>query len=118
MTATIMIHNGEDTPIADHLIGSGVDTGVLRFGDGKGTICNVFMPVAKAFAMADCWKDRPSYYDLLAFIEEVRDCRPDLISGRARDPQDDVADMIEADVLLAFQADAEALIGKKGEPHA
>jgi len=46
------------------------------------------------------------------FIEEVRDCSPDIISGRATDPQDDVDDMIAHDVLLSFQSCAEALIGK------
>lgn len=57
-----------------------------------------------------------SYEVLLAFVEEVRDLRPKVISGRRRDPQDDQDDMIAADVLWDLQKDAEALIGKKVQP--
>lgn len=57
-----------------------------------------------------------TYEALLGFAEEVRDLRPDVVSGRATDPQDDVDDMISADVLRTLQADATALIGKKVKP--
>ena len=50
---------------------------------------------------------------LVAFVEEVRDCRPDTYSGRAHDPQDDVPDMIDASWLDAMQEDATALVGSK-----
>lgn len=61
-------------------------------------------------------KPAPTYAALLAFVEEVRDCRPDVISGRRRDPQDDAPDMIDAEVLWTLQADATALVGKAVKP--
>jgi hypothetical protein len=58
---------------------------------------------------------KADYDKLIGFVEEVRDCSPDVFSGRAIDPQDDVDDMIAHDVLLSFQTDAETLIGRKPE---
>lgn len=56
---------------------------------------------------------QPSYDALIAFVEELRDHRPEVISGRRRDPQDDTPDMMPVDEFEAFQADAETLIGKR-----
>ena len=50
---------------------------------------------------------------LTAFIEELRDYKPEIHSGRMADPQDDVPDVIEADVFLTFQEDAKAALEAK-----
>ena len=50
---------------------------------------------------------------LTGFVEAVRDHRPDVISGRAYDPQDDVDDMMWIGDFYAFQTDAEAIVGRK-----
>lgn len=50
---------------------------------------------------------------LTAFIEEVRDFKPTVFSGRAPDPQDSLDDMMPLPEFEAFQEDAEALVGKK-----
>ena len=50
---------------------------------------------------------------LTSFIEEVRDFKPEIHSGRMADPQDDVPDVIEADVFLTFQEDAKAALEAK-----
>lgn len=50
---------------------------------------------------------------LTAFIEELRDYKPEIHSGRQQDPQDDVPDIMEADVFLAFQDDAIAALNKE-----
>lgn len=50
---------------------------------------------------------------LIGFIEELRDHRPEVISGRRRDPQNDQDDLMPLGEFEAFQADAETLIGKR-----
>ncbi len=70
-------------------------------------------PVAEAMAAAFNAASVPGYDALIGFIEEVRDHRPDVISGRRRDPQDDTDDLMPLPEFEAFQADAEKLIGKK-----
>ena len=50
---------------------------------------------------------------LKGFAEEVRDYKPEIHSGRMSDPQDDVPDVIEADVFLTFQEDATAALEAK-----
>ena len=80
-----------------------------------GSYVTIFMPfdLAEAMAAAYATAQTPDYQALVGFAEDVRDCSPDVICGRASDPQDDVSDMIAADVLWDFQADAEKLIGKR-----
>lgn len=56
---------------------------------------------------------KADYDKLIGFVEEVRDCSPDIISGRAIDPQDDVDDMMPFNVFESFQAEASDLIGRK-----
>lgn len=43
---------------------------------------------------------------LRAFVEEVRDCKPEVHSGQAPDPKDTVDDMIAAEWFTDLQADA------------
>lgn len=50
---------------------------------------------------------------LTAFIEELRDYKPEIHSGRQHDPQDDVPDVIEAETFLLFQEDATTLLNKE-----
>ena len=50
---------------------------------------------------------------LRGFIEELRDYKPEIHSGRMADPQDDVPDMMEAETFLLFQEDATALLNKE-----
>ena len=50
---------------------------------------------------------------LTAFIEELRDYKPEIHSGRMADPQDDVPDVIEAETFLLFQEDATTLLNKE-----
>lgn len=50
---------------------------------------------------------------LTAFIEELRDYKPEIHSGRMADPQDDVPDVIEAETFLLFQEDATDLLNKE-----
>lgn len=49
----------------------------------------------------------------VSFIEELRDHKPEVISGRRRDPQDDQDDLMPLPEFEAFQADAEKLVGRK-----
>mgnify|MGYP000229537861 CR=1 FL=1 len=49
---------------------------------------------------------------LTAFIEELRDYKPEIHSGRMSDPQDDVPDVMEAEVFITFQEDAIAALGE------
>ncbi len=49
---------------------------------------------------------------LEAFVEEVRDLKPEVFTSRSRDPQDDTPDMIEHGYLVDLQYEAERLIGK------
>jgi len=44
------------------------------------------------------------------FLEELRDFKPDVISGRAPDPQDDVDDLTPFYIFEAFQSDAADLL--------
>jgi hypothetical protein len=50
---------------------------------------------------------------LRGFIEELRDYKVEIYSGRQHDPQDDVPDMMEAETFLLFQDDATALLNKE-----
>lgn len=50
---------------------------------------------------------------MTAFIEELRDYKPEIHSGRQHDPQDDVPDVIEAETFLLFQEDATTLLNKE-----
>ena len=50
---------------------------------------------------------------MTAFIEELRDYKPEIHSGRMADPQDDVPDVIEAETFLLFQEDATTLLNKE-----
>ena len=50
---------------------------------------------------------------MTAFIEELRDYKPEIHSGRQQDPQDDAPDVMEADVFLSFQDDAIAALNKE-----
>lgn len=115
MSLTINLH-GLTEVRAEFLIADAgaLNCSNLQLSDGNSTV-TVFMPydIAAAMAAAYAAAKTPGYQALLGFAEEVRDCSPDVISGRSRDPQDDVPDMIEADVLWNFQADAETLIGKR-----
>jgi hypothetical protein len=70
-------------------------------------------PVAEAMMAAFNAASVPGYDALLGFIEEVRDHKPEVISGRRRDPQDDTDDLMPLPEFEAFQADAEKLIGKR-----
>ena len=56
---------------------------------------------------------KADFATLTGFVEEVRDHKPEVISGRARDPQDDVDDMMPVGEFYAFQTDAEAIVGRK-----
>ena len=128
MTATIMIH-GATAPFAQSLTGEGgIDCSSLHFPMADGGYVAVFMPHEVAQRMADAWNDYPpDMFDLLAanqalvtenarlvgFIEEVRDYKATVISGRHngnRDPQDDLDDMMPLDEFVAFQDDAAMLM--------
>lgn len=113
MTATIMIHDAMK-PFARKLAtDDGRDCSSLNFPMSAGGYVAIFMPIDVAQRIVAAWGDvSPSRFSLLAFVVDVRDYKPEVISGRSRDPQDDVPDLIEADTFYAFQADAEALIPK------
>ena len=85
----------------------------LRAEDGS-HVC-IFMPMNCAIAMQDAFTGATAAANaaMVAFIEEVRDFRPDVISGRAHDPQDDLDDMMLVDQFYALQEDAEQIIGPK-----
>ena len=44
------------------------------------------------------------------FIEELRDFKPEIHSGRQQDPQDDVPDVMEVETFVLFQEDAAELM--------
>ena len=113
MTATIMVHNSASPYAVDLTSSDGRDASSLQFPIIGGGYVAIFMPFDVAQAMVAAWYAPPPGYDaLLAFVEEVRDYRPDVISGRAHDPQDEAPDMIEADTFYAFQEDAAKLAPK------
>ena len=119
MTATIMIHNATSPTAHQIATDDGRDASSLHFPIIGGGYVAVFMPFDVAQAMVAAWYAPPPGYDaLLAFVEEVRDYRPDMISGRAHDPQDEVPDMIEANTFYAFQEDAAKLAPKPKEKDA
>lgn len=109
MSATFYIHD-ISCPRVDH---QPHITG-LTFKIGSESNLCLFLPrhVAEAMAAAFNAASVPGYDALIGFIEELRDHKPGVISGRRSDPQDDQDDLIAAQVLWDFQADAEKLVGK------
>lgn len=65
---------------------------------------------AEAVGLATVDADRLAALE--AFIEEVATAKPEIISGRAHNPEDDLPDYMEADWFLDFQADARKLMEK------
>jgi len=90
-------------------------TSWLHFPTECGGYVAIFMPSHVAEAMVAAFNEAsvPGYDALFGFTEEVRDHKPEVISGRRRDPQDDTDDLMPLPEFEAFQADAEALVGKK-----
>jgi hypothetical protein len=87
----------------------------LHFPTECGGYVAIFMPMHVAEAMVAAFNGASvcNLDALIGFVEEVRDHKPEVISGRRRDPQDDTDDLMPLDEFEAFQADAEALVGKK-----
>jgi hypothetical protein len=110
MTATLYVHDISN-PRVDH---QPHITGLTFQIKGGSDLC-IFLPrpVAEAMMAAFNAEIFTGYDALRAFIEELRDHKPEVISGRCRDPQDDVPDLMPLDEFAAFQADAEKLVGKK-----
>jgi hypothetical protein len=112
MTAAMYIHD-IFRPRVDH---QPHITG-LTFSVGGGSDLCIFLPRHVAEAMMAAFNDAsvPSYDALLGFVEEVRDHKPTIHSGRHKsgDPAWDEDDLMPLDEFEAFQADAEALAGKK-----
>jgi hypothetical protein len=113
MSATIYVHKLSAPTVSKF---SGYDT--LNFRVSGGSDLALFLPpgVAEAMMAAFNASSVPGYDALLGFVEEVRDHRPEVISGRHngnRDPQDDQDDLMPLDEFEAFQSDAEKLVGKK-----
>lgn len=123
MSVNVSIH--EVTGIAVACIGttySSIAVSSLDHdGDPLATETHIFMPAPACRSVADAYTAAiaggPSYADLLAFVEEVRDHKPCVISGRDtfdRSGQSDVDDMMPVDEFYAFQSDAEKLAPKPG----
>ncbi len=71
--------------------------------------------IARVPAMeAEILRLRAALTDCSDFLDEIVRCSPDVFSGRALDPQDDVDDMIALNVLETFRAVACALLAKIG----
>jgi hypothetical protein len=86
----------------------------LTFLCSAGTL-SLLMPKPVAVAMMAAFNagGNEDSAALVSFIEELRDHKPEVISGRRRDPQDDTDDLMPVNEFEAFQADAEKLVGKK-----
>lgn len=87
----------------------------LHFPTECGGYVAIFMPMHVAEAMVAAFNGASvcNLDALIGFVEEVRDHKPEVISGRRRDPQDDTDDLMPLNEFEVFQADAEALVGKK-----
>ena len=89
----------------------------LHFPTECGGYVAIFMPYHVAEAMVAAFNEAsvPGYDALLGFVEDVRDHKPTIHSGRHKsgDPAWDEDDLMPLDEFEAFQADAEALVGKK-----
>ena len=93
-------------------------TSWLHFPTECGGYVAIFMPYHVAEAMVAAFNGASvcNLDALIGFVEELRDHKPEVISGRHngnRDPQDDTDDLMPLNEFEAFQADAEALVGKK-----
>ena len=82
-------------------IGSGASW--LTITADNGCSVTVFMAFDKAQAMADAFNGVGQLIDL---AEELRDHKPEVISGRSSNPEDDVDDMMALHTFEAFQQDA------------
>jgi hypothetical protein len=111
MSATVMVH-AAFSPVAKM---ANEATTWLHFPTECGGYVAIFMPMHVAEAMVAAFNAAsvPGYDALIGLIEELRDHKPEVISGRRRDPQDDTDDLMPLNEFEAFQADAEALVGKK-----
>jgi hypothetical protein len=111
MSTTVMMH-AAGSPVAKM---ANEATTWLHFPTECGGYVAIFMPMHVAEAMVAAFNEAsvPGYDALIGFVEEVRDHKPEVISGRRRDPQDDTDDLMPLPEFEAFQADAEKLVGKK-----
>jgi hypothetical protein len=111
MSMTVMVH-AANSPVAKM---ANEATTWLHFPTECGGYVAIFMPMHVAEAMVAAFNGAsvPGYDALLGFVEEVRDHKPEVISRRRRDPQDDTDDLMPLPEFKAFQADAESLVGKK-----
>jgi hypothetical protein len=113
MSMTVMVHT-EAAPVAKM---ADTSTSWLHFPTEGGGYVAIFMPMHVAEAMMAAFNAAsvPGYDALLGFVEEVRDHKPTIHSGRHKsgDPAWDEDDLMPLDEFEVFQADAEGLVGKK-----
>jgi hypothetical protein len=111
MSMTVMVH-AAGSPVAKM---ANEATTWLHVPTECGGYVAIFMPYHVAEAMVAAFNGASvcNLDALIGFVEDVRDHKPEVISGRRRDPQDDTDDLMPLDEFEAFQADAEALVGKK-----
>ncbi len=113
MSMTVMVHP-EDSPVAKM---AGEATAWLHFPTECGGYVAIFMPMHVAEAMVAAFNGAsvPGYDALLGFVEEVRDHKPTIHSGRHKsgDPAWDEDDLMPLNEFEVFQADSEKLVGKK-----
>ena len=113
MSSTIMVHT-EAAPVAKR---SDENTAWLHIPIDCGGYVAIFMPYHVAEAMVAAFNGASvcNLDALIGFVEDVRDHKPTIHSGRHKsgDPAWDEDDLMPLDEFEAFQADAEALVGKK-----
>jgi hypothetical protein len=112
MTATIYVHDISN-PRVDH---QPHITGLTFKISGGSDLC-IFLPRPVAEAMMAAFNEAsvPGYDALLGLVEDLRDHKPTIHSGRHKsgDPAWDEDDLMPLDEFTAFQDDAEKLIGKR-----
>jgi hypothetical protein len=113
MSMTVMVH-AAGSPVAKM---ANEATTWLHFPTECGGYVAIFMPMHVAEAMVAAFNGASvcNLDALIGFVEEVRDHKPTIHSGRHKsgDPAWDEDDLMPLDEFEVFQADAEALVGKK-----
>lgn len=113
MSSCIMVHT-EAAPVAKMV---DTTTSWLHFPTECGGYVAIFMPYHVAEAMVAAFNGASvcNIDALIGFVEDVRDHKPTIHSGRHKsgDPAWDEDDLMPVDEFTAFQNDAEALVGKK-----
>lgn len=105
MGLNVALHNPV-AMVANH-VNHGCSNLAIITEDGQEIL--IFMPGRVCEAVVDAFNGR--YEELIGFLEEVRDFKPTVLSGKdTSDPQRDMDDMMPLGEFLVLQDDAKAML--------